>query len=690
MQILSLDFESFSKLDLPKVGTSRYWRHKSTRPLLLGWAIDDDPVEVWRIAEGQKCPKKLKEALRDPDVVKCAWNAPFEMQAFEFGLDYPIPIEEWIDAMVLAMTLSFPGKLEKVGPIIGLPEDKVKSARGKALIRKFCKPRKPTKAKPHTVCDWTTDPEEWEEFVEYCRQDVEAERAIRKKLWKWNLPQHEWDLWHIDQHINRAGIPVNRRVVNNAIDVAAYVTTNRLDQMRNITGLKNPNSNQQLLPWLQEHGYKFDDLKKGHVQRALDNEIARREKTGSTVPSALERVLSLRQEASKTSVKKYNALQRAMDDDDLVRNTLQFAGAQRTWRWGGRIYQPQNLAKPVHYLKEADQQLLAVEHLEKLDAESLELIYPYPMDLLSTCVRPVVQAPEGYVIIGADLNAIENRVVGWLANDQKILDVFRNGRDPYVDFGVYMFNEPYEVLWREFKVLKNKTRRNLAKPPVLGGAYMLGKGEIKENKKTGEQEATGLLGYAWNMGVKMTPEQSELAVTTFRETFEKVVQFWYDLERAMKKTIRTGRETEVGFLRFDMSGPFLRMHLPSGRCLHYYKPRVESKMMSWGKKKDQITYEGLNDKKAWVRISTHPGKVVENATQAVARDVLAHGLVRAYRRGVDIRFHIHDEIRALARIEVADEKLEILQEEMRRVPKWAPGLLLGSEGDISPVFMKAD
>lgn len=600
MTELSIDFESFCELPLKKVGSSRYWRHESAEPILLGWAIDDYPAQVVRLAEGEKMPKALVEALKDPHVVKHAHNASFEIQGFEHGMGMPIPIKEWRCTMVQAYSLSFPGSLDIVGKLLGIEEEKQKLAIGKKLIKRFCTPHKPTKKEPWTRCNHLTNPEEWELFVEYCKMDVESERAIRKKMSRWELPIEFWREWWLDQRINRAGIPVNMRVVRNAIKVAKEVTDSRIARMREITSCKNPNSGKQLLPWLKAQGYVYDDLKKVNVRNAFER---------ATPGSDLRTVLALRMEASKTSVKKYNALANTADSDGVVRNCFQFMGAPRTGRDGGRIYQPQNLAKPPKYLEGLEDEL--VRHLEVFDAEQIEMLYDKPMDVLSTCVRPVVQAPPGMVFIDADLSAIENRVIGWLAGDEKILDVFRHNRDPYLDFATYMYQRPYDELYAEYKA-GDKSKRNDCKPATLGCGFMLSAGAEKLNKKTGEMEADGLLGYAKNMGVKLAPETAQKAVKVFRSTFTGVVDLWYDLDRAMRRTIISGDTTRVGFIKFDKSGPFVRMHLPSGRCLHYFRPRIKDHRTPWGAIRPTIMYEGLNDKKKWAVLTTHPGKITEN------------------------------------------------------------------------------
>ncbi len=680
---LSLDYETFSRVDLPTVGTSKYARDSSTEVLMAAYAFNGDPVQQWVPAEFEEMPSDLRDGLRDPKVIKRAWNKPFEWNITKHVLGIEVPHREWRDVMVLAMSLSLPGKLENAGAVIDLPQDKRKMARGKALMRRFSMTRKPTKKDLRTRLDWTTHPEEWEEYKEYNRQDVEAERAIWRRVRKWNLPEDEWELWFLDQEINEAGIPINMRVVRNAIEVSHEIVRQRLDEMSELTGLSNPNSTKQLLPWLREQGYPFNDLQKGHVRLALER-LDPADMIDESV-LALHRVLELRQETSKTSFKKYQALAEAIDDDDLLRYTLQFCGAGRTWRWSGRKYQPQNLARPAPALEKM--QDVAVRHLEMLDAQSIELVYEKPMDLLSTCVRPVVQAPKGHLFGDADLNAIENRVLGWLANDEKILDVFNKGRDPYVDFSTNMFGGTYDERWKEFKG-GDKSKRTLAKPPVLGCGYMLSAGREWLNEDTGETESTGLLAYARNMFVVLTPEQATLAVKVWRETFKRAVAFWGEIEAAAKRCVRTGQEEECGHVSFDISGPFLRMRLPSGRYLHYCRPALENKMMPWGKTKTVLTYEGLNDKNHWTSIQTHPGKLTENADQAIARDLLAHVMRLARKEGLDIRLHVHDQIVVLSPEARAERDLKILLQCMSERPRWAPDLPLAAEGTISRIFIK--
>lgn len=692
------DFETFCEESVVDIGSDAYSRHPTLEPLMLAYAVNDNDILQWVPAEGEEMPVDLDEMMRDPNAVKFAWNKPFEWSIWANALGLVTPHEEWRDPMIMAFSLSLPGSLEKAGLVVELPEDAQKMKDGKALIREFCGLRKPSKLKPYTRTLPHHEPVKWERFKLYNRTDVEAERGIYHRIKAFDLPKHEWEMWVLDQKINQAGIPINMKLVDNAISTYEEVIFQRVERMKEITKLDNPTSNQQILPWLKQFGYPFDDVQKGHVQRAFDKlkqqfddgEFDYNEEERHEMVDVME-VLEMRLETAAASPKKYYALRRACGPSAdgkgfVLRNAFQFAGAGRTWRWAGRLYQAQNLPRPT---KALEKKIAAhVRNLEKVDTWGLLQLYNKPIDLLKTCIRPAAQAPEGYEFADADLNAIENRVLGWIAECEKILRVFKLLRDPYIDFATYLFGGLYEDLMLEYKG-GNSTKRTVAKPGVLGCGYMLGAGEAHLNKKTGEIEATGLLGYAWDMGIRdFTAEQSKLSVDTFRREYTEVKDFWYAIERAMKKCIRTGKPTECGVIRFDMKPPFVRMILPSGRALHYCRPRLEMVRAPWGEMKETITYEGMNDKNHWCRISTHPGKVTENADQAIARDLLAHGMMLAHKEGLDIRLHVHDQIASLSLIEQSQNDLKLLQQCMEVVPRWAPGLPLGSAGFTSPIFIK--
>lgn len=692
MDHLGLDYETFSTVSLPDVGGSVYSKHPDTEILMAAYNFNHGPIKQWIPAEGEPIPRELAEALIDPQVRKWAWNAKFEM-AITNQLVAEVDVRQWRCTMIQAMHCSLPGKLEKAGPILGLPMDQQKDRRGKALMRKFSMPRKPTKANPNPRLFHYDDPEEWQAYLEYNRSDVLAEGGIWRRLKPYMMSADEWELFRIDHEINEAGLPINLNMVRNAIRIYEHAMELGLGQMRDVTGLANPNSLPQLLPWLKSQGYMFDDCKKGHIKTAAGyfnkppehwSEDQWQEYRSN---ETLKTVLDLRLEVSRTSIVKYYALERATDEDGMLRQVLQMNGAARTGRYAGRIFQPQNLPRPEKRFE--DYQAVLADGIEHLDHDSLKLVHGNVFDALASGLRPSAQAPAGKLFVDADLSAIENRVLGWISGCDKILEVFRKGLDPYISFATYLFEKPYDELWHEYKVLKKGEKRTIAKPGTLGCGYGMGPGEEYEDKQTGEIEATGLLGYAWGMGIKQfTKADSKHSVDTFRREFSEVKDYWYALERAARKCVRTGNPIKHGVVSFEMKGPFLLMILPSGRPLYYLRPRLEEHKTPWGEMKVQITYEGMNDKKQWVRMNTTPGKLTENADQAISRDLLVHGIKLAKKRGIDVRLHVHDQILGLVAERGAEEKLALLKECMEDQPKWAPGLPLGSAGLVTKVFIK--
>lgn len=669
---------------------------------MLAYAFDDDAVKQWIPAEGQSMPAEVEDAMLDDRVVKYAWNKTFEYCVWRNVLGVRTPHSSWRDPMVMSLALSLPGALIKCGRVLNISKEYLKED-GTRLINWFSKPRPATTKSPERRVHWHQKPDKWEEFLHYNRMDVESERKIYRILRKYDLPQHEWELWFLDQEINDRGIPVNVGMCRNAIEIRDELVSSRLQEMKDISGAENPNSREQTLNWLNQNGYVFNDLKAGHVRQSIEK-LDRDIETGDA-PDQLKkcrRMLELRSEVSRTSTKKFDALSNHVDQDGRLRNCFQFAGAGRTWRWAGRVYQPQNLARPTKELEGVSwgvtpggnryvtggPQIEAARLVENLTAEGLDLLFDHPVDVISGSVRTVMQAPPGYVFIDADWVAIENVGLGWLADDRKILRVFEKNLDPYLDFATQLYGQSYSALEREYKVEGDKTKRTVAKPAVLGCGYMLGAGKQYENRSTGEIEATGLLGYAWGMGVKLTPHQAERSVRIWRETFKGVVDFWYNLQRAAFRTIRTKQEVSCGRVSFDRKGPFLRFNLPSGRSLHYLRPRLEEWLAPWGDYKLSLTYEGLNDKYQWDRISTHPGKITENVTQAVARDILASGMTKAARAGIPIVMHVHDQIVALVPEKEADASLSVLIDCMSEKDEWWADMPVKAIGHISKWFIK--
>jgi len=685
---IHLDFETYCDLDLRKVGVGRYVSHPSFRVLLAAWALPEGPVRQWTPAEGEPLPGDLEDLLSSPEVIIWAHNAAFEravLWAAPQTRHIRLPLERFRDTMVLANTCALPPDLARLSKVLGLDKDGSGKQAGAHLIRKFCVPTRRLGEK--FVNTPENEPEAWEEFKTYNRMDVEAERAVHRKLLRYAPEEWVWDMWILDQRINERGLPVNVPMVCRAVRMAEAEKARLLAELAELVGIDNANSQAQLLPALRRLGYPFDDLQKAHVARVL----AQLEEGALDVPQPekLKKALLLRQEASVASVAKFAALERATECRDgerfgRLRGAFQFLGAARTGRWAGRVFQPQNLPRP-HWSLEKRLEPLA-RAIEFWPAPAVRRRFGPLMECLRSAVRPAVQAPPGYRLVDADLSAIENRLIGWICGDEKILDVFRQGRDPYVDFATYMFRQPYAELWAEYKA-GDKSKRTLAKPAVLGAGYRLGKGELRIDPETGQQEATGLLGYAMSLGVDMTPEEAEHAVTVFRKTYADVTAFWTEFEDKVKWVIRTGHRTRSYWFDIERDRNFLRIRLPSGRWLHYYAPSIRPRETPWGEVRPTISYIGMNMGQ-WVRQFTHGGKLLENVTQAVAADVLMTCLRRAEERGFNVIMHVHDQIVALEPASLARERLEELIALMSEPIDWAPGLPLGAAGAVTRVFVK--
>jgi hypothetical protein len=1008
MRVAVIDFETFSHADINKSGVHRYATHPTTEVLMLAWVVDPSPditeadVSQWVPAEGQPMPQELAELLDDPTVILEAHNAPFERLIFKHVMGRDIETRRWRDTMVRALYAGLTGALDKAGAIVGLSEEKAKLRRGKALLKKFCTPAgAPKKGRAEVeqarLFEDTLDPErvypgaapqDWEEFKLYNRQDVVATVHLAYALRAVKVPDHLWEQWFVDQAINDRGVPTNRRMVCNAIRLYEEEKTRLMGELRKLTGLDNPNSGKQMLPWLRQRGYVFDNLRKESVTAMLARD---------GVSPELRQVLEIWQRAALRAATKYSAILAGLSDDDHQRHVLQFWGASRTGRWAGRRFQPQNLPRPPGYYNPPPMDKARrtyegyVKVVEVSSAQGAALVDDVPT-LLKSCLRGVAQAPEGHVFIDADLSAIENIVLGWSAGEEKILRVFREGRDPYVDFATYMFGQSYDEIAEEVFVRKNKKKRTIAKPGVLGcfgpdtevltangwqriteitpetilfdgvgyytsdgcydmgvkevvdlsgvwatpdhrvlgergwitvetlksdpenynsarrmaetllsniwgcspvqgsgivsgatkgmnlsgdgvaplirarrawggvhmgiktcrggwsrfwrivstplkrGAinpmrknipitvdggyavnlrapksllrtyarcpistsawsgrstestttgimsraisgwqhepsrhvtigrpfmwigrarecarqflpdgfvqnirilgrfcgsyargclplrssrsmrvfdlvnagprnryiirtndgplvvhncgYMLGAGTVKRDPETGVETATGLIGYARDMGIDMTPEQAEHAVNTFRSQYLEVKRLWYRLYDAVCATARDGEPRSYRAFRTDMAWPWLRLWLPSGRSINYYKPKADWKMTPWGEDKLHFSYEGRRPNGSWGQVHSHPGKIVENVVQALARDILAVGVLRAEAAGLDVRLHVHDQIVAVTRDEEKDEKLALLVKCLTDPISWVPDIPLKAGGFWSRVFMK--
>ena len=685
MTRLHLDYETRSAVDLIEAGLHTYARDKTTRVLMAAWAIDDEPVELWLPHVSPKAPPMLRDAMRDPSVEKWAWNANFERAITEQTLG--LKTEGWRDTMVMALYASLPGALALAGMALRLPSEDLKDPEGKRLIRLFSMARKPTEENPALFNDWNSHPEDFDKFGRYCIRDVHTERTIYHKLKGIAPPASEWKLWELDQEINQRGVPVDLQFVEAAIEMANAERDSLMRKLREITGLDNPKTQSAFLAWARTQGYPYNDLRKATVERAIRE---------GKVPEKLIEVMEMRGIVTKTSTAKFDSIIEKTKGGRIY-NMLQFYGASRTGRWGGRDPQPQNLPRPMGQI-EGDEERVT-EMVRNREVEAITDEFGAVIPVVSSLVRSSFRAPSGYKFYTADLNAIENRVLGWLFDDETILNVFHQGRCPYISFAVDMYKQSYEELWDEYKNKKVKFKRTNSKPAVLGGGYMLGGGDEKENEK-GDLVKTGLWGYAESMGVKLTREEAHESVRVFRGRHLKVVDGWRQLKEAAFDCVRDRTTIRVGKVIFKGEKGIMRVRLPNGRVLHYLYPQIKDVKREFTKTRPDgttftetrmvpsLSYEGVDQKtKKWTRVHTHGGKLTENLVQAIARDVLAVGMVRAKRMGFNIVLHVHDEIVC----EVPDNsKLTIddLCEAMASPISWAPDLPLAAEGHVSLIYKK--
>lgn len=651
---LSFDYETFGIEQLvgPKsVGVWNYSVAETTEALMVAYRIDGKDYKHVDLTE-EFVPPELYDALCDEDCEKWSFNAAFERLITLNTLKIPTPYKGWRCVMALANMQSFTGDLLQVGKAMGLDPTTLKDAEGSRLIKMFCGPQRITKKNPHVRRTSNTDPEDWEKFCQYNIQDVVAEDGILDKLIRFEVPDSEWEMYEIDQRINDAGMPVNRRFVEQA-EIKSDIRKAELHRrMIKITGLANPNSGQKLLPWLREGGYEWDDLQKASVAKTLKAEGARRKaKETPLLSEPCYHALKLRRYASQTSVKKYPAILRRLSPDGNLRHAFQYGGAARTLRWAGRGPQPHNLTRTPKILEADDDGVwgnltVAADIIENGSYGDLTMFHQEPMVILAGSVRSSFQAEEGHELTVCDLSAIESAVLAWLSGCKRMLKVFADGRDPYYDFGTELYGMTYEEMLNH---IERKSMRTICKPAVLGCGFQLGGGTMKRGKRT------GLWGYAENMGVDITEAEALRQVKLFRSMYHEIPTFWEDLDRAAKSAVHGKPVTVNGLLHFEMDGPYLTVRLPSGRKMYYYKPRIVQKEFE-GKNGETFTrrvlsYMGKNQvTHQWGRVYTSGGKQTENVVQAVARDILKEGIKRAYKIGFDIRGHVHDEIVTQTRV----------------------------------------
>lgn len=660
---LSIDIETKSSVDIGKAGLYRYAQSEDFEVLLFAYQLDAGGVEIVDLAQGEQIPENIQLMLKDATVVKHAYNAAFEWYCLNRA-GYETPLEQWRCTMIHGLYCGYTSGLDATGKAIGLPQDKQKLTTGKALIRYFCVPCKPTKSNGNRTWNLPRHaPEKWELFKEYCKQDVVTEHAILKRLNYFPVPEEEQELWQQDIRMNAFGVRVDSKLIVGALTIDGVSSAELTEEAVNITGLQNPNSTAQLKAWVEkelsdslEMDVELPGLRKEDVSMLLER---------NDLPKEIRRVLEIRQQLGKTSVKKYVAMETAKGADDRVRGLTQYYGANRTGRWAGRLVQLQNL--PRNYLKTLD---YARELVRIKNYDGIRFLYGNVPDTLSQLIRTAFIPSEGHKFVVADFSAIEARVIAWLAGEQWVNEVFATHGKIYEATASQMFHVPIE------KIVKGNPEYSLrqkGKVATLALGYQGG---------TAALIAMGAL----NMG--LAEEELPDIVQRWRNANPRIRDLWYAVEQAALTTMQTAQPQGINGLIFRYEGElmygqsFLTVQLPSGRKLFYPKPFLKENQ--FGKMAIHYYTVGQQTKK-WGVASTYGGKMTENIVQAIARDCLAETLRRIEQLGLQVVFHVHDEVIIDAPMEVTVEQICDL---MAEPISWAPGLLLKGAGFESSYYMK--
>jgi len=637
--MIFLDFETRSECDLKKAGSWAYSQHPSTEVLCMAWAVEDGPVKLW--TPYQVVPFYFHEKIT-PDTM--AFDAAFPvMTEFEAHNSFfekaiwknimvpkaawpEIPDKNWSCSAAKASAHSLPRALDKAGSALGLSIQK--DQEGKRIMMKLCKPRKPTKNNPAV---WHEDPADYQKLYEYCMDDVRAERALSKALR--DLNPMEQKIWHLDQKINERGLRVDMEAVEAAMDITAKYIEKGNAVLPDWTdgAVSKATENAKLLKWVQSKGVQTDNITKDTVT-ALRQDI--------NVPLLVQDVLEIRQKLGKTSVAKYKAIAAAVCQDGRLRGLLVYYGGH-TGRWAGMIFQPHNL--PVNKFKGNVDDYFNILKMGSLD--TFELCYPDVMETISYLIRPLIIPSEGKLLFGGDYKAIEAMALLWLCGDEIGLNIFREGKDIYKDLASTIFRKPVNEITKE--------ERQLGKQGILGLGYQMGAQRFQDT--------------CASYGIKIDIDMAERVKTTYREKYSRVVRLWHNQEGAAMKAIQTKKFVRCGKIGWGIEGDFLYCKLPSKRLMAYYDPKIETVEVPWGTK-EAITYWAVNSvTKKWEKHKTYGGKIVENITQAVARDLLAHSMLECEDAGYEIVLHVHDEIMA----EKEDGSAEEFGELMMGKPDWA-------------------
>lgn len=654
-RILSIDIETYSSRDLTKVGVYAYCEAEDFEILLFGYAFDDEEVRVVDLKSGEELPREVMEALTDEKVIKTSFNANFERICISAHFKRIMIIEQWRCSAVMALSLGLPGSLEGALKAIGLKEEKLKE--GKDLIKYFSMAPKINNPLPK---DYDAPPgdsrnfpqdnrEKWHIFKDYCKRDVEVERALRKRLSKYRFSPREEKLWFLDQRINDDGILIDEKLLQCAMDCALESYNALREEAIRVTGIQNPNSNKLLKQWLYERDIEVESLNKEVVERLLKEDISEEVKA----------LLRLKVGLSKTSIKKYEAMKRVMGKDKRVRGLFQFYGANRTGRWAGRLVQVHNLPKTT--LKDVN---LARHFLKSKDYKAIEVFYESIPKVLSELIRTAFIPREGSRFIIADFSAIEARVIAWLANERWRLQVFNTHGKIYEASASQMFKVPIDDITKE-SILREK-----GKIAELALGYQGSKGALI---------AMGAL----NMGIK--EEEIMALVNIWRGSNRNIVRLWQTIERAAIEAVTYGTVIKLDRgLMFSMEDGILFVTLPSGRSIAYVNPRVERDTSF---NKDFLTYEGMEQsRKRWERMKTYGGKLTENIVQAIARDCLEKAMLNLQEAGYKCVIHVHDEV--VLEVPKGFGSIKEVEEIMGRPIEWAKDLYLRAKVNESEYYRK--
>lgn len=650
-KVMHLDLETYSDVDLFKHGVYAYAESPDFEILMIAYSVDGAPVTVIDLKNETHDGLDLimmdfEMNLEDPEVIKTAWNANFERVCLANHFKRPMPPKQWSCDMVDATRVGLPASLQKCGEVLNI--EKAKDISGKQLIRYFSVPCKPTKANGGRTRNLPShDPEKWNAFLKYCARDVEAEMEIADKIKSFEVSDFEQGLWSLDQMINDRGILLDTDLVAGAVALDIKAKVEDTLRAKRLTGIDNPNSQQQLLKWFNDEGADIDNVRKDTIVDVYKHHSGK-----------LKQMAALRLDLSKTSVKKYTKMDMMACDDGRVRGAFQFFGASKTGRWAGRGVQLQNLTK--HKL--SDTQLdIARQLIKEQDFDTLDIIFKESsQSLLSQLVRTAFIAPPGHSFYVSDFSAIEARVIAWYAQEKWRLQVFKTHGKIYEASASQMFSVPIE------DITKDNPLRQKGKVSELALGYQGGPGALK---------AMGAL----EMGLH--EDELQGLVDTWRESNPQIVQFWKALQTAAIELIQSREPQYTHGLKFYMKKGFMMIELPSGRSLAYPKPRL--KQNRWGGQ--AIVFKGLDERNQWTDIDTYGGKLVENVVQATARDILGISMIRLHKKGYSIIGHVHDEVI----IEAPEgQSIEVIEDIMGLPVEWAKDLPLAADGFVTPFYMK--